>query len=146
MDTIVAIATAAGPGGVGIVRVSGSQAKGLVERFLDKPLLKARHVYYTNFSLVKHETPLDKGCVIYFQGPASYTGEDVIELQFHASSYVLKRMLTALIEAGARLATQGEFTKRAYLNGKLNFVLCKKIGNAFIFNNVKSVIKSFWII
>eukprot|EP01047_Picozoa_sp_COSAG01_P000464 COSAG01_NODE_9_length_43729_cov_66.133463_1_plen_254_part_10 len=120
MDSIVAIATAAGPGGVGIVRISGSQAKALVAPFLDKPIAKARYVYYQNFTLPDASAPLDKGCVIYFEGPASYTGEDVVELQFHASSYVLKRMLSALIEAGARLATQGEFTKRAYLNGKLN--------------------------
>ncbi|MEK9657617.1 MAG: tRNA uridine-5-carboxymethylaminomethyl(34) synthesis GTPase MnmE [bacterium] len=119
MDTIVAIATASGPGGIAIIRLSGVRALSIVSVFLSRPVLKTRYLYYCSFYDPKQDLLVDHGCVVYFEGPASYTGEDVVELHVHASSFVLKTLMAALIREGARLAQQGEFTKRAYLNGKL---------------------------
>ena len=117
MDTIVAVATAPGYGGIGVVRVSGPQVKAIIEQVV-KQNLTPRFATYLPF--YKNEEVLDKGIAIYFPGPNSYTGEDVLELQGHGGPVVLDRILSTVISLGARPAKAGEFTERAYLNDKMD--------------------------
>ncbi|SCY83719.1 tRNA uridine-5-carboxymethylaminomethyl(34) synthesis GTPase MnmE [Desulfoluna spongiiphila] len=122
-DTIAAIATPVGRGGIGIIRVSGQQAVSIAMTFfrsasgVTRP--KSHRVYYGTFEDGKG-VPLDEVILFYMKGPKSYTAEDCVEIQSHASPVVMRQILDLLIEAGARLAEPGEFTKRAYLNGRIN--------------------------
>jgi len=121
-DTIAAIATPPGVGGVGIIRVSGPAAREILGRFF-QPVSKGVEPRRAEFGWALDETGerLDSGLAIYFQGPASYTGEDVVEFQLHGSPFVLNHMLTAICDTGlVRLAQPGEFTRRAFENGKLS--------------------------
>lgn len=118
-DTITAIATPPGIGGVGIIRVSGPQSLEIAKRITQKDTLTPRYAHFTKLFDTQN-TLIDEGCVIYFKGPNSYTGEDCVELQTHASPFSLKTLLSVCTELGARLATGGEFTKRAFINGKLS--------------------------
>ncbi|MEX0952011.1 MAG: tRNA uridine-5-carboxymethylaminomethyl(34) synthesis GTPase MnmE [Gammaproteobacteria bacterium] len=119
-DTIVAIATPPGRGGIGILRCSGPAVKNIAEA-LTGSLPAPRFAHYTSF-----RDPagilLDQGIVLYFPAPASYTGEDVLELQGHGGTAVLQQLQTAAIAAGARPARPGEFTERAFLNNKLDLL------------------------
>lgn len=118
-DTITAIATPPGIGGVGIIRVSGPHSIEIALRITQKDSLTPRFAHFSKL-FDANNTLIDEGCVIYFKGPNSYTGEDCVEFQTHASPYSLKTLLSTCIELGARLATGGEFTKRAFINGKLS--------------------------
>ncbi len=125
-DTIAAIATAPGRGGVAIVRVSGSLALASLKALtgLDQP--SPRYAYYRKFEL-KGEV-LDEGVVIYFKAPHSYTGEDVVEFQGHAGNIAPQRVLKALTSLpGIRLAEPGEFTKRAFLNGRMDLTAAEAV-------------------
>lgn len=115
---IVAIATAPGVGGVGIVRVSGAGVLSWAEKILGKPPTPrfAHLIRMTDSDL----TLLDEGLLIYFPAPHSYTGEDVIEFQGHGGPVVLQRVVRYFLNAGARLAEPGEFTQRAFLNGQMD--------------------------
>jgi tRNA modification GTPase len=128
---IVAIATAAGRGAVGIVRASGHNLQALVEGLCGQPL-KARHASYLPF-LDAQGQPIDQGLAIHFPGPHSYTGEDVLELQAHGGPVVLQLLLARCLEAGAgiglRLAEPGEFTERAYLNDKLDLAQAEAVSD-----------------
>src|SRR5690606_26150114 len=117
-DTIVAVATAAGEGGIGVVRLSGPRARDIGERVCARAL-RPRHAHRTRF----HESGgavLDDGIALLFAAPASYTGEDVVELQAHGSPAVLRRLVEVCVEAGARHARPGEFSERAFLSGRLD--------------------------
>lgn len=117
-DTIVAVATAPGHGGVGIVRVSGPaamQIAGVVLGHVPAP----RQAVFASFSDAAGAA-IDKGVAICFQAPASYTGEDTLELQAHGNPLVLSKLVRRCVELGARAARAGEFTERAFLNGKLS--------------------------
>jgi len=118
--TIVAISTPHGPGAIGIVRVSGNETKVIVQKHVDADLsqLKPNAAVFARFKI--GDAVLDEVVLTYFEGPRSYTGEDVIELSFHGSSYVLSKALEAIMESGARLAVAGEFTQRAFFHGKLD--------------------------
>lgn len=127
-DTIVAIATPPGRGGIGVVRVSGSRAHDVARRCvtLDQPF-KPRHATLTLMRADGRGAPpstrthaVDQVVATFFPAPASYTGEDVVELSAHGSPVVLRMMLEALVHAGARLAEPGEFTLRAFLNGRID--------------------------
>lgn len=120
MDTIAAIATPPGRGGVGIIRLSGPVSEAIARKIcgMTKPFT-ARHAMFTSF-LDSDKKILDSGLVLYFPSPASYTGEDVIELQAHGSPLLLRALLDRALALGARLATPGEFTRRAVENGQLH--------------------------
>jgi len=124
---IAAIATAPGRGGIGVVRLSG----GSIERFI-QPLtgktLTPRHATYSRFLDAAGGT-LDEGIALYFPAPHSYTGEDVLELQGHGGPYVLQGVLERCLELGARLAEPGEFSRRAFLNGKLDLVQAEAVAD-----------------
>ena len=113
-DTIAAIATAPGRGGVAVVRVSGSEAFGIAERLTGKRE-EGRGIRVGRIANV------DAGVILSFKAPHSYTGEDVVEFQCHGGTVTPRRVLEACLAAGARLARRGEFTERAFLNGKLDY-------------------------
>ena len=127
MDTIAAIATATGLGGVGIVRISGLNAGKIGEKIV-KTLPKPRYAEYLPFVDKTGET-IDMGLAIYFVGPNSFTGEDIVELQGHGGRIVLDRLLQRAIELGARLANPGEFAERAFLNDKLDLTQAEAIAD-----------------
>ena len=116
-DSIAAIATAFGSAGVGIVRVSGPLARGIGETLTGQSL-KARHAIHAHLRDGAGDI-LDDAVVLYFQGPQSYTGEDVLELQAHGNPALLNAILRECRRLGARDARPGEFTERAFLNEKL---------------------------
>jgi len=120
MDTIAAIATPPGRGGVGIIRLSGEGARSIARELCGaKNPFTARHAHLVSFLDAEGEV-LDRGLMLYFPSPASYTGEDVIEFQAHGSPILLRAVLERTLVLGARLAHPGEFTRRAVENGKLN--------------------------
>jgi len=125
VETICALATAIGQSGIGVVRVSGPLSK-IVGNKLLQIELKPRHAYYGSF-YDKDSNKIDKGVSIYFPGPNSYTGEDVIEFQGHGGMSVLRKLLETATFFGARLAEPGEFTKRAFLNGKMDLVQAEAV-------------------
>lgn len=116
-DTIAAIATAAG-GGVGVVRASGENLKEWAEKIVGKTL-KPRVATLANITDEKGEI-IDQALVLFFPAPASFTGEDVLEIQGHGGRVVLQMVLKRLLSNGVRLAEPGEFTRRAFLNGKMS--------------------------
>lgn len=118
-DTIVAISSPAGVGGVALIRVSGPDAVSAVARFAACNSLKPRHATFSAFNNPDGAL-LDEVVLTYFAAPHSYTGEDVVEIACHGSQYVQQTILQLLIDSGARLAEPGEFTKRAFLNGKMD--------------------------
>lgn len=126
-DTIAAIATASGKGGIGVVRVSGPAAKGIGDAIC-KQHLKPRYAQYTPFFDRRGQT-IDQGIALYFQAPASYTGDDVVEFQGHGGPIVLNNLLNEVIGQGARLAKPGEFSERAFLNDKIDLVQAEAIAD-----------------
>ena len=126
-DTIVAIATAAGEGGVGIVRLSGPQARHIGERICGKPL-GVRSARYARFANADG-TLLDDGIALYFAAPARFTGEDVVELQAHGSPVLLRELVARCVALGARQAAPGEFSQRAFLNGKLDLAQAEAVAD-----------------
>jgi tRNA modification GTPase len=126
-DTIVAIATPPGQGGIGVVRLSGPDASKLYQAVANSPLPEPRIA--TNTEFVVQGEPIDAGLVLHFVAPRSYTGEDVIELHAHGSPMVLDLLVAALLQAGARLAKPGEFTERAFLNGKLDLAQAEAVAD-----------------
>ncbi len=117
-STIAAIATAPGRGGVAVIRVSGPDAFSLARTLTGRTPQPGRIAFVTIRDAAG--TPLDEGLLLTFQSPHSYTGEDVVEFQTHGGSVTPRRVLEACFAAGARLARRGEFTERAFLNGKLS--------------------------
>lgn len=118
-DTICALATAPG-GAIGIIRVSGSDAFGIISSIcsLRCNSVAANTIHYTHIS--SRQELIDEVLVSVFRAPHSYTGEDSVEISCHGSAYILNRALELLVESGCRMARPGEFTMRAYLNGKLD--------------------------
>jgi tRNA modification GTPase len=126
-DIIAAVATPAGRGGIGIVRVSGPDLARIVGGVLDRPLVP-RVATFTTFLDARGE-PLDQGIALLFPSPASYTGETVLELHGHGGPAVLALLLGRCLDLGARLAEPGEFTKRAFLNGKLDLAQAEGVAD-----------------
>jgi tRNA modification GTPase len=126
-DTIAAIATAQGRGGVGVVRVSGGDIAAIAQGVLGK-LPSPRHAAYGDFLDANGEV-LDQGIALYFPAPYSYTGEHVLELQGHGGSAVLQLLLQRCLSLGARLAQPGEFTRRAFLNDKLDLAQAESVAD-----------------
>ena len=126
-DTIAAIATAPGQGGVGIVRVSGGEAANIAEQLLGK-IPPPRYAHYTAFQ-DENKAPIDNGIALYFEGPNSFTGEDVLELQAHGGPVVLDILLKRVLSLGARPARAGEFSERAFLNDKIDLAQAEAIAD-----------------
>ena len=126
-DSIVAAATPAGRGGVGIVRVSGEQTE-LIARKLLGSLPEPRHATYRVFRDTAGR-PVDTGLALYFPAPASFTGESVLELHGHGGRVVTNMLVDGAIACGARLAEPGEFSKRAFLNGKLDLAQAEAVAD-----------------
>lgn len=126
-QTIAAVATAQGRGGVGIVRVSGPLARAAAQAFCEREL-KPRYAHYGPFYGENREV-LDEGIALYFPGPHSFTGEDVLELQGHGGPIVLDMLLQRCIQLGCRLARPGEFSERAFLNDKLDLAQAEAIAD-----------------
>ncbi|MFV2030581.1 tRNA uridine-5-carboxymethylaminomethyl(34) synthesis GTPase MnmE [Neisseria sp. S1] len=126
--TIAAIATAPGRGGVGVIRLSGKNLLPLAQTISGGKTPKPRQALYTDF-LAADGKPLDNGLLLYFAAPASFTGEDVIELQGHGGPVVMDMLLQRCLELGAKMAEPGEFTKRAFLNGKLDLAQAESVAD-----------------
>jgi tRNA modification GTPase len=135
-DTIVAIATGPAAGGVGIVRLSGPRARPIAEAMTGKPL-GLRVAHYARFRDGAGET-IDDGIALCFAAPASFTGEDVAELQAHGSPVLLQQLVARCIELGARQARPGEFSERAFLNGKLDLAQAEAIADLVAAGDVQA--------
>ncbi len=126
-DTIAAIATPPGRGGIGIVRISGAGVDAVIAGIVGKPLV-ARTATLTTFRDAAGAA-LDEGLALYFPAPHSYTGESVVELHGHGGPAVLRLLLARAVELGARLAAPGEFTQRAFLNGRLDLAQAESVAD-----------------
>ena len=126
-DTIAAIATATGRSGVGIVRCSGARVDSLVTAIVGRPL-EPRRAVLADFLDARGET-IDRGLALFYSAPHSYTGEDVLELHGHGGPVVLRELLKRCLELGARAARPGEFTERAFLNGKLDLAQAESVAD-----------------
>ncbi len=126
-DTIVAVATAPGKGGIGVVRISGSKTDSIAKQLLSKQLMPrvATLCEFRN----EEQLVLDKGVALYFPAPHSFTGEDVLELQGHGGPIVLDLVVSAVLAVGARLARPGEFSERAFLNNKMDLAQAEAVAD-----------------
>lgn len=136
VDTIVALATPAGRAGIGVVRVSGGQSL-LIAHHIIRAELKPRYASYLPF--YDGEEIIDQGIVLFFKGPHSFTGEDVVEFHAHGGPWVLDRLIACILQhQGIRLARAGEFTERAFLNGKLDLVQAESIADLINANSASA--------
>lgn len=142
-DTIAAIATASGSGGIGVVRVSGPLVKHIALGVLGQCPVP-RYAAYLDFKDADHQL-IDRGIALYYNAPHSYTGEDVLELQAHGGTALMQILLARCIALGARQAGPGEFTQRAYLNEKLDLAQAEAVAdviNAATTEAAKSAVRS----
>ena len=123
---IVAVATAPGYAGIGIVRISGANLLAIAQTLTGKTEIKTRTAIYCDLYAANGDI-LDSGLILYFKAPHSFTGEDVLEIQGHGSPVVLQMLVKRCLELGCRLALPGEFSRRAYLNGKLDLLQAESI-------------------
>lgn len=123
---IVAIATSSGYSGIGIIRISGTDLSIFKRKILKKIKLDPKRAYFCDF-YIDNEKIIDSGIAIYFKGPNSFTGEDIIELQAHGSPVVLNILLNYTIKLGASLAKAGEFTRKAFINNKIDLLQAESI-------------------
>lgn len=135
-DTIAAIATPAGAGGVGVLRLSGPAAREIAETVCARQL-RPRHAHYVRFCGADGSA-IDDGIALLFTAPASYTGEDVVELQAHGSPAVLHALLQRCLELGARMARAGEFSERAFVNGKLDLAQAEAVADLIAAGDVRA--------
>jgi tRNA modification GTPase len=131
--TIVALATPPGKGGVGIVRISGHACLAIAEKILNtkqlpEKKLQPRHAHYLSFYDLNHQK-LDEGIAIYFPGPNSFTGEDVLELQGHGGPIIMDLLVETILASGAQLAKPGEFSERAFHNDKMDLAQAEAIAD-----------------
>lgn len=131
MSTIAAISTAQGQGGIGVIRVSGEQAFTIVDKIFKsvsgKKIMDIKGYTALFGHIYNNEEVLDEAVVLKYVAPKSFTGENVVEISCHGGMYITKEVLNAVIMAGASLAEPGEFTKRAYLNGKMNLTEAESV-------------------
>lgn len=150
-ETIAAIATGMGNSGIGIIRISGEESFEIASRiFLDhngnKVTVADYKTHTAHYGTIAEEdgTAIDNALLLVMRGPRSYTGEDVAEIQCHGGSYNIQKILAAVLKAGARLAEPGEFTKRAFLNGRMDLSQAEAVmdlieaQNEFAHKNAKS--------
>ncbi len=138
-DTIVALATPTGIGAIGVIRLSGTKAIGIInELFPSKDLHKQNtHTIHVGF-IKENDVDIDEVVVSLYKNPKSYTGEDVVEIGCHGSSFVQQQVIQACIRKGARLAKAGEFTQRAFLNGKLDLTQAEAVADIISSNTAAS--------
>jgi tRNA modification GTPase len=142
-DTIAAIATASGAGGIGIVRISGPQCQSIATAILGH-CPTPRYAAYLDFKDAQGDL-IDRGIAIYYPNPHSYTGEDVLELQAHGGTALMQILLARCIALGAKQAEPGEFTRRAYLNDKMDLAQAEAVAdviNAATLEAAKSAVRS----
>ena len=139
VETICAIASAIGQSGIGIVRVSGPLAKSISKKILQADL-KPRYAYYGDF--YDQNNVIDKGVALFFPGPNSYTGEDVVEFQGHGGPSVLRKILEITMSLGVRHAEPGEFSKRAFLNGKIDLIQAEAVQDLIQSNSEESALSA----
>jgi tRNA modification GTPase len=140
VDTICAIASAIGQSGIGIIRVSGPLVKSIFKQILQTNL-KPRYAYYGPFYDYEGSV-IDKGVAIFFPGPNSYTGEDIVEFQGHGGASVLRKLLETITDSNVRLAEPGEFTKRAFLNGKMDLIQAEAVQDLIQSNSEESALSA----
>src|SRR5215469_13420766 len=134
-DSIVALATPPGVGAIGVIRVSGPRAFSIVDKLFPSKDLREQASHTLHVGMLKEDGEvLDEVVLSLFRGPRSYTGEDVIEISSHGSPYILERVIQALLRAGARLAKAGEFTQRAFLNGRLDLAQAEAVADLIASN------------
>ena len=138
-DTIVAQATPQGIGAIGVIRLSGKDATNIINGLFPHKDLLAQPTHTIHVGWLKDgENMLDEAVVSLFHGPRSYTGENVVEISCHGSAYVLEQVMNACIAHGARLAKPGEFTLRAFLNGKLDLAQAEAVADVIASNTAAS--------
>ncbi len=140
-DTIAAIATPAGTGGVGIIRISGPLAKPIALKLSGFSELKIRYAHFAQFNNQQQQT-IDSGLILYFKQPASFTGEDVVEIQGHGGHVVMNMLLKEVIALGARMARPGEFSERAFHNQKIDLVQAEAIADVISSSSEQAVLAS----
>lgn len=138
-DTIVALATPPGVGAIGVIRLSGPKSFPIVDGLFPSKdlLLQASHTAHVGFLKRGAET-IDEVVVTLFKGPRSYTGEDVVEISGHGSPFVLQKIMDACMQEGARMAEPGEFTQRAFLQGKLDLTQAEAVADLIAANTAAS--------
>src|ERR1044071_648226 len=138
-DTIVALATPQGVGAIGVIRASGKNAIDIVnELFPSKNLLlQPSHTIHVGL-LKENHVVLDQVVVSLYKAPASYTGENVVEISCHGSPYILEKIIKTIAAKGARMAKPGEFTQRAFLNGKLDLTQAESVADLIASNTEAS--------
>lgn len=139
-DTISATATPAGSGGVSIIRISGPDAFKIIDKIFSTKNLTPGKIYHGR--ITEADEKIDEVIVLPFKAPNSYTGEDVIEIQCHGGIYITKKILDLTIESGARYAERGEFTKRAFLNGKMDLSQAEAVLDLIHARSEKFAVKS----
>ncbi|MGH9483283.1 MAG: tRNA modification GTPase, partial [Terriglobales bacterium] len=127
-DTIVALSTPAGRGGLGVVRLSGPEARAIVQALLGGRDLEPRRAHLRAFR-DRDGVLLDQVVATWFQAPHSATAEDVVEISAHGAPVLLEALVRAALQRGARLADPGEFTRRAFLHGKLDLTQAEAVGD-----------------
>ena len=139
-DTIVALATAPGIAAIGVIRLSGSKAIQITnELFASKDLLKQpTHTIHVGFIRDENNTDIDEVVISIYKNPKSYTGEDIVEISCHGSPFVQQQVIQACIHKGARMARPGEFTQRAFLNGKLDLTQAEAVADLIASNTSAS--------
>ena len=134
-DTIVALATPPGIGAIGVIRLSGKNAFAIIDRLFPSKKLSEQPAPSLHVGFLKNdEEILDEVVVSVYKNPRSYTGEDLVEISGHGSPYVLQQIMDACIKNGARLAKPGEFTQRAFLNGKLDLTQAEAVADLIAVN------------
>ena len=138
-DTIVALATPPGVGAIGIIRLSGDKAIEIVNQlFPSKDLVKEKS-HTLHIGLLKNEEQvLDEVVISLYKAPRSYTGENVVEISCHGSPFIHQQVIEACIQKGARLAKPGEFTQRAFINGKLDLAQAEAVADLIASNSLAS--------
>lgn len=138
-DTIVALATPSGIGAIGVIRLSGSKAIAIVNELFPSKDLQQQNSHTIHVGFIKEDNAdIDEVVVSLFKDPKSYTGEDVIEISCHGSPFVQQQVIQACIRKGARLAKAGEFTQRAFLNGKLDLTQAEAVADLISSNTAAS--------
>lgn len=138
-DTIIAIATPQGIGAIGVIRLSGNNAIEIVNTIFPNKDLTVQPSHTLHVGILKNnETVIDEVIVSLFIAPRSYTGENVVEISCHGSSFIQQKIIDACIEKGARLAKPGEFTQRAFLNGKLDLAQAEAVADLIASNTEAS--------
>ncbi len=138
-ETIVALATATGSGAIAIIRVSGTDAIAIVNRVFRGKDLSQQSTHTVHFGTIRDgDEVLDEVLVSLFVGPNSYTGENVVELSTHNSRYIIERIIQLLVSGGARAAQPGEFTLRAFLNGKMDLSQAEAVADLIASNSAAS--------